>query len=59
MNLYDLNVNEYSFYADFYVWFRWKGDRDPTGIEFVNGVEKWGVGNAFWQQSSDYGQNEL
>lgn len=45
MNLYDLNVNEYSFYADFYVWFRWKGDLDPTGIEFVNGVEKWGVTN--------------
>ncbi len=42
MNLYDLNVNEYSFYADFYIWFRWKGDRDPSGIEFVNSVEKWG-----------------
>lgn len=42
MNIYDLNINEYSFYADFYVWFRWKGDIDPTQIEFVNAVEKWG-----------------
>jgi hypothetical protein len=43
MNLYDLNLDEHSFYADFYVWFKWKGDIDPTGIEFVNMVEKWGM----------------
>ncbi|MBK7407000.1 MAG: hypothetical protein IPL49_13460 [Saprospirales bacterium] len=42
MNLYDLNVSEYSFYADFYVWMKWEGDRDPMNIEFVNAVEKWG-----------------
>jgi len=42
MNVYDLDVNEYSFYADFYIWFRWKGERDPTNIEFVNSIEKWG-----------------
>lgn len=42
MNLYDLDVNEYSFYADFYVWFRWQGERDPMNIEFVNALEKWG-----------------
>ncbi|MBK7871349.1 MAG: hypothetical protein IPJ74_12080 [Saprospiraceae bacterium] len=42
MNLYDLNVDEFSFYADFYIWFKWKGERDPTNIEFVNAVEKWG-----------------
>lgn len=42
MNLYDLNVSEYSFYADFYVWMKWKGERYPLGIEFVNAVEKWG-----------------
>lgn len=42
MNVYDLNINAYSFYADFYLWFRWKGDFDPTNIEFVNAVEKWG-----------------
>lgn len=43
MNLYDLNLDEHSFYADFYIWFKWKGDIDPTGIEFVNMVEKWGM----------------
>lgn len=42
MNVYDLDINEFSFYADFYIWFRWKGDRDPTNIEFVNAIEKWG-----------------
>lgn len=43
MNMYDLNMDEHSFYADFYVWFKWKGDIDPTNIEFVNAVEKWGM----------------
>jgi hypothetical protein len=43
MNLYDLNLDENSFYADFYIWFKWKGEIDPTGIEFVNMVEKWGM----------------
>lgn len=43
MNIYDLNVNAHSFYADFYLWFKWKGDKDPTKIEFVNSVEKWAM----------------
>lgn len=43
MNLYDLNMDEHSFYADFYIWFKWKGDIDPTKIEFVNSIEKWSV----------------
>lgn len=42
MNVYDLDINGYSYYADFYVWFRWKGKLDPTKIEFVNSIEKWG-----------------
>ncbi len=42
MNVYNLDINEFSFYADFYIWFRWKGNRDPTNIEFVNAIEKWG-----------------
>ncbi len=41
MNIYDLNVSEYTFYADFYLWFKWQGERDPMNIEFVNAVEKW------------------
>lgn len=43
MNLYELNINEHTFYADFYVWLRWHGSRDATLVEFVNAVEKWGV----------------
>lgn len=41
LNLYNLNMDEHSFYADFYVWFKWKGEKDPTNIEFVNLIEKW------------------
>ncbi|HNE30394.1 MAG TPA: hypothetical protein PLW66_14560, partial [Saprospiraceae bacterium] len=41
MNLYDLNMDEHSFYADFYIWFKWKGPIDPTNFEFVNSIEKW------------------
>jgi hypothetical protein len=41
MNLYGLNMDENSFYADFYIWFKWKGKKDPSNIEFVNLIEKW------------------
>jgi len=43
MNLYGLNMDEHSFYADFYVWFKWRGEIDPTNIEFVNSIEKWSM----------------
>ncbi len=43
MNLYSLNMDEHSFYADFYVWFKWRGRIDPTNIEFVNVIEKWSM----------------
>lgn len=46
MNLYDLNMDEHSFYADFYIWFKWKGDIDPTNIEFVNSIEKWSMASS-------------
>jgi hypothetical protein len=43
MNLYDLDMQKHTFYADFYVWFKWKGTLDPTtNLEFVNCIEKWG-----------------
>jgi hypothetical protein len=45
LNMYDMNMDEHSFYADFYVWFRWRGKIDPSNIEFVNSVEKWGMTN--------------
>lgn len=46
MNLYDLNMDEHSFYADFYIWFKWRGNIDPTKIEFVNSIEKWSMASA-------------
>ena len=42
MNIYDLDINKHSFYADFYLWFKWKGERNPIDIEFINAIEKWG-----------------
>lgn len=39
--LYDLNISSNTFYADFYVWFRWKGEFDPVAnLEFINAVDK-------------------
>lgn len=52
MNLYGLNMDEHSFYADFYVWFKWRGDLDPTNIEFVNSIEKWSMDNAAFDGDS-------
>lgn len=38
----DLRAN--NFLADFYVWFRWKGDIDPTrSFELRNAVEQWQI----------------
>ncbi|MFN0014017.1 MAG: hypothetical protein ACKVU2_05660 [Saprospiraceae bacterium] len=53
MNLYDLNMDEYSFYADFYLWFKWKGEIDPTEIEFVNAIEKWSITSVVSGDGSD------
>lgn len=53
MNLYDLNMDEHSFYADFYIWFKWKGPIDPTNIEFVNTIEKWSMASAPSGDGSD------
>jgi hypothetical protein len=52
MNLYGLDMNNHSFYADFYIWFKWKGSIDPTKIEFVNSIEKWSVNNAAFDGDS-------
>lgn len=44
LNIYDLDMSANTFYADFYVWFIWEGDRDPTeNVEFTNNVEQWGT----------------
>ena len=42
VNQVDLRAN--SFLADFYVWFKWKGDIDPTKtFELRNAVEQWQI----------------
>lgn len=53
MNLYNLDMDEHSFYADFYIWFKWKGEIDPTNFEFVNLIEKWSLASAPSGDGSD------
>ena len=53
MNLYDLNMDEHSFYADFYIWFKWKGEINPCDIEFVNSIERWDMDFARSGDGSD------
>ena len=44
MNLYDIDIARNTYYLDFYIWFKWQGDIDPTGsLELANGVEDWGL----------------
>ena len=41
--IYDLDQSSNTFYADAYVWMRWRGEIDPSAtIEFTNMVEEWG-----------------
>jgi hypothetical protein len=41
--IYNLDQASNTFYADLYVWLRWKGELDPSSsIEFTNMVEEWG-----------------
>jgi hypothetical protein len=40
----ELDIHSNSYLADFYLWFRWRGDIDPTeSFEFTNLVEGWDV----------------
>lgn len=40
----ELDVSSNSYLADFYLWFRWRGELDPTEtFEFTNLVEGWDV----------------
>lgn len=44
MNIHDLDMIRNSFYADFYLWARWKGEINPfDGLELVNNVDDWGT----------------
>jgi hypothetical protein len=43
VSVYQLDMSSNTYYVDTYVWFRWKGDIDPTEtLEFTNMVEEWG-----------------
>lgn len=42
-NIIDVDLKTGIYTADFYIWFRWKGDLNPVGsMEFINTVERWG-----------------
>jgi hypothetical protein len=44
VNIYDVEITSNSFYADFYVWFKWKGDIDPiTYLEVSNSISDWAM----------------
>ncbi len=36
-DVYELDLKQSTYVVDFYIWFRWKGDIDPTEFEFMNG----------------------
>lgn len=37
LDVYDLDLKNSSYVADFYVWLRWKGELDPRKFELMNG----------------------
>ncbi len=42
----NLDLKQNTYWMDLYLWFRWKGDIDPTETyEFMNTFEKWGETN--------------
>lgn len=42
----NLDLKQNTYWMDVYLWFRWKGDIDPTETyEFMNTFEKWGETN--------------
>ena len=42
INVSELNLADNSFHADFYLWFRWKGNIDPLkNLEFSNLEDEW------------------
>lgn len=42
-NIANIDLSQNSFMADFYIWFKWRGENDPTKTyEFTNSYEKWG-----------------
>lgn len=43
-NIQDFDQVDNTFYADFFLWMRWRGDDDPTEtFEITNNIERWGL----------------
>ena len=43
-SVYGLNQQASTYYLDFYLWMRWRGEIDPTAtLELINNVERWGL----------------
>lgn len=38
LNIGKYNIEEGSYFADFYLWFEWEGQADPAGFELMNGM---------------------
>ncbi|HEY7036418.1 MAG TPA: hypothetical protein VH482_34130 [Thermomicrobiales bacterium] len=44
VEVHGLDQQQSTYEADFYLWMRWRGERDPTPtIELLNSVERWGL----------------
>lgn len=44
VEIHGLDQQASTFYADFYLWMRWRGDLDPTPtFEFLNNTERWSL----------------
>lgn len=44
VSIYDIDLKSNSFYADFYMWFKWQGDIDPiTYLEVTNSISDWSM----------------
>jgi len=53
VNIFELDMSGNSFYADFYLWCRWKGTIDPLkNIEFSNSKEQWSFSKTNLHDSS-------
>jgi hypothetical protein len=37
-DVYGLDLKASTYIVDFYIWFRWQGDLDPSNFEFMNGT---------------------
>jgi hypothetical protein len=42
--IYGIEEAANTFHADAYIWFKWKGDKDPTEtMELINAVDQWSI----------------